>query len=413
MATNSIPGPDLSAGLMITNEKLDAATNTPKDYHPSGKQGYGLFMQIVRGVTFGIYFTSLCLILHFTQIIGSPLYFVNREWFYAYMAMTKHLFAITIAVMTRIWGPTPIRISGDETVAGQIKATPDGGVQFRFPERMVLIANHQIYTDWLYLWWVAYANSPGTDGHIYIILKESLGKVPLLGWAMRFFGFIFMSRKMATDQPRLAYRLNKLSQRKVDPRGQTYFDPMWLLLFPEGTNLSGNGRRKSAAWAEKNDLKDPEHVMLPRSTGMFFCLNELKATVEYVYDCTVAYEGIPRGKYGEQYFGLNSTYFQGRPPKSVNFYWRRFRISEIPLDDQKAFDLWLREQWYLKDGLMEEFMNTGRFPAMVGEVDFVETQVRTRRPWEILQVFSVVGTLALIWHNVKKSFVSVTTALGL
>jgi 1-acyl-sn-glycerol-3-phosphate acyltransferase len=68
---------------------------------------------------------------------------------------------------------------------------------------------------------------------------------------------------------------------------------MWLLLFPEGTNLSGNGRRKSAAWAKKTGLRDPEHVMLPRSTGIFFCLKELRGTVDYVYDCTVAYEGIP------------------------------------------------------------------------------------------------------------------------
>lgn len=130
-------------------------------------------------------------------------------------------------------------------------------------------------------------------GHIYIILKESLKYIPFIGTGMMFYGFIFMSRKMATDQPRLAYRLNKLKQKKVDPLGRSYFDPMWLLLFPEGTNLSRNGRRKSSQWAEKNSLKDPDHVMLPRSTGIFFCLKELKDSVEYVYDCTVAYEGIP------------------------------------------------------------------------------------------------------------------------
>lgn len=130
-------------------------------------------------------------------------------------------------------------------------------------------------------------------GHIYIILKESLKRIPIVGLGMQFYSFIFMSRKMASDQPRMAHRLNKLKQRKVDPNGRSYMDPMWLLLFPEGTNLSNNGRRKSAGWAAKSDLKDPEHVLLPRSTGMFFCLNELKGSIDYVYDCTVAYEGIP------------------------------------------------------------------------------------------------------------------------
>lgn len=145
----------------------------------------------------------------------------------------------------------------------------------------------------MYLWWVGYGNLPRMDGHLYIILKESLKYLPLLGWGMLFYGFIFMSRKMSTDRPRLAHRLNKLKQKKVDPQGNEYLDPMWLLLFPEGTNLARNGRNKSAAWAAKQGLKDPEHVLLPRSTGIYFCLQELKGTVEYVYDCTVAYEGIP------------------------------------------------------------------------------------------------------------------------
>lgn len=79
-----------------------------------------------------------------TQFIGAPLYFFNREWFYAFMAKTKQSFALTITVMTHIWGPATIRISGDESVAGQILPTANGGVEFKFPERMVMIANHQV-----------------------------------------------------------------------------------------------------------------------------------------------------------------------------------------------------------------------------------------------------------------------------
>lgn len=150
-------------------------------------------------------------------------------------------------------------------------------------------------------------------GHIYIILKESLKKIPIIGPGCMFFGFIFMSRKMEVDRPRLAHRLGKLKTRHMPmiqsqveleeeydkygdlivPDNGSFLDPMWLLLFPEGTNLSDNGRVKSAKWAEKTGVKDPAHLLLPRSTGTFFCLNELKGTLDYVYDCTVAYEGIP------------------------------------------------------------------------------------------------------------------------
>lgn len=119
-----------------------------------------------------------------------------------------------------------------------------------------------------------------------------------------------------------------------------------------------------------------------------------------------------RGGFGEEYFGLVSTYFQGRAPKSVNFYWRRFRVADMPLDDPEAFGLWLRDQWYQKDALMEEYVTTGRFPRMVGDIDHIETEIKTRSPWELLQIASVVGTVVLIWYNVRKTFWSISSVLG-
>lgn len=73
------------------------------------------------------------------------MYFINKDFYYSYMSMTKRYFAIVTSFMTNIWGPTTIRISGDSTVMKQIEATPQG-VQFNFPERIVLIANHQVRT---------------------------------------------------------------------------------------------------------------------------------------------------------------------------------------------------------------------------------------------------------------------------
>jgi len=73
---------------------------------------------------------------------------------------------------------------------------------------------------------------------------------------------------------------------------------MWLLLFPEGTNASQDGRDKSASWAKKIGVNDMQNTLLPRSSGSFFCLNELKDTVDYLYDCTVVYEGVKHGEFG-------------------------------------------------------------------------------------------------------------------
>jgi len=143
-------------------------------------------------------------------------------------------------------------------------------------------------------------------------------------------------------------------------------------------------------------------------TGMI-CVSAMSIRVGTFADT----DNNSRGKYGEEIFGLSSTYFQGRPPKSINLYWRRFRMSDIPLDDQKEFDLWLREQWYKKDELMEEYLTTGRFPPMAGaKAGFVETSVRTRQPWEILQVFTVVGICGLLWNNVRRLLHAASKGLG-
>jgi lysocardiolipin and lysophospholipid acyltransferase len=125
-------------------------------------------------------------------------------------------------------------------------------------------------------------------GHLYIILKESIKYIPILGSGMMFFGFIFLSRKWSTDKERFRYRLKKLSTSHAGPLSGSAG-----LVFPEGTNLSTNGRASSKKWAEKNQIPDLRHALLPRSTGLLFCLQELDETVEWMYDCTLAYEGVP------------------------------------------------------------------------------------------------------------------------
>lgn len=117
-----------------------------------------------------------------------------------------------------------------------------------------------------------------------------------------------------------------------------------------------------------------------------------------------------RGKFGETIFTLADTYVRGQTPKSVNFYWRRFSLADIPLHDQEQFELWLRERWYEKDALMEQYISTGRFPGnppdavTQGQQPFLETEVRTRYPWEFLQIFSVVGVFGLAINFLCKTW---------
>ena len=100
-------------------------------------------------------------------------------------------------------------------------------------------------------------------------------------------------------------------------------------------------------------------------------------------------------------------YLQGRPPPSVNMYWRRFAIADIPLEDHDKFELWLRERWYEKDAFLEQYLTTGRFPAdhaatngamTNGTVkeEFIETEVKLAHWYEIGNIFVVLATFGLV-----------------
>ncbi|KAI9659167.1 MAG: hypothetical protein M1831_003749 [Alyxoria varia] len=377
----------------------------PGDVRKAGPIKHGQMEQALRMFAFGLWFAVGCVTVHWAQLIFSPMYFINKDYYYAFMSITKQNFGLMINSVTEWFAPMKVRISAEPDVAEEMKLTEDGRLECNLPERIVLISNHQIYTDWLYLWWISYTNR--MHGHLFIILKESLKYVPIIGPAMLFYGFIFLARDWTKDKPRFQHRINQLKTRHTGPMAgsKAALDPMWLLIFPEGTNLSKNGRATSEKWAAKSGLKDMRHQLLPRSTGLHFCLSELGDTVEWVYDCTISYGGVPEGEYGQDIFTLRSMYFQGILPASVNMYWRRFRLSSIPLDDPKAFELWLRERWLEKDELIERFAQTGRFPPNQDAktrngrgAEYLETSVKQKYFLEFVQIFLPgLCILAVLW----------------
>src|SRR3954447_7463876 len=167
----SIPGlsSDLRAGVPSTASEL----------RPTSEARHGALVQLIRMLLFATWFNACLVWIHMTQLVGTPLSLINKDYYYAWMALTKQSFGIVIITITQWFSPTLMRVSGDASVRGQIRRAADGRLETDFPERLVLISNHQIYTDWLYLWWIAYTNR--LHGHIYIILKEGLKWVPLIG----------------------------------------------------------------------------------------------------------------------------------------------------------------------------------------------------------------------------------------
>ncbi|KAF9732911.1 hypothetical protein PMIN06_012626 [Paraphaeosphaeria minitans] len=389
---------DFGAGLKIAKQ------NIAPEEHPAGPPKYGELNQAERAFTLASTFLSGVLAISASQVLGAPLKLIDPVFYEGYMAYTKECFAILVTCLTQWWAPTVVRVSGDSSMIGQLTKTKDGSLKCNFSERLVLMANHQLYTDWLYLWWIAYTN--GLHGFVYIILKESLKNVPIIGWSAQMYNFIFLARNWEEDQQRFKKALSKLSNPK---------DPMWLIMFPEGTNLSASTRERSKKWAAKNGLEDMKHQLLPRSTGLKFCLNELKDSTEWLYDCTIAYEGVPPGQFGQDIFTLRSSFFEGRPPKSVNMHWRRFHISTIPIHNTKAFEVWLRNRWREKDYMLEYFQRHTRFPAEEFWKDHLDVGERSSqsdkqtirtRPRPAVQIETEVKSAN--WNDFVKIFAPIT-----
>ncbi|KAJ4303452.1 hypothetical protein N0V90_002347 [Kalmusia sp. IMI 367209] len=390
---------DFGAGLKVSKQSI------PPEEHPAGPPKYGELSQAERAFTLASTFLSGVLAINAAQFLGAPLKLIDPVFYEGYMAYTKECFAILITCLTQWWAPTKVRVSGDSSMIGQLIKTKDGSLKCNFSERLVLMANHQLYTDWLYLWWIAYTN--GMHGFVYIILKESLKNIPLIGWGAQFYNFIFLSRNWENDQRRFKKHLSLLNKPN---------DPMWLIIFPEGTNLSATTRERSKRWADKNGLEDMKHQLLPRSTGLRFCLNELKETNEWLYDCTIAYEGVPPGQFGQDIFTLQSSFFEGRPPKSVNMHWRRFHVDTIPIQNTKAFEVWLRNRWREKDYMLEYFNRHNRFPAEefwkdhldMGDRSSQSQSIRTV-PRPAVQIETQVKSAN--WNEFVKIFAPVTSVL--
>lgn len=85
-------------------------------------------------------------------------------------------------------------------------------------------------------------------------------------------------------------------------------------------------------------------------------------------------------------------------------YWRRYAISEIPVEDHEAFDAWVIQRWREKDELLDQYLQTGRFPSVEAQTEgkngtedgFINTEVKMRSTQEIGTIFVVLATLAMV-----------------
>ncbi|GFQ05031.1 probable 1-acyl-sn-glycerol-3-phosphate acyltransferase 4 [Phtheirospermum japonicum] len=209
-------------------------------------------------------------------------------------------------------------------------------------KRVLIISNHRTEVDWMYLWNLALRK--GCLGYIKYVLKSSLMKLPIFGWGFHVLEFVPVERKWEVDEPVMHKMLSTFADRR---------DPLWLAVFPEGTDYTEQKCIKSQKFAVENGLPVLKNVLLPKTKGFIACLEILRGSLDAVYDVTIAYKNHQCPSFMDNVFGVD--------PSEVHMHIKRIPLDKIPLSENEATN-WLMDEFVLKDKLLTDFIVNGQFP---------------------------------------------------
>ncbi|KAJ3316583.1 hypothetical protein HDU76_001697 [Blyttiomyces sp. JEL0837] len=247
------------------------------------------------------------------------------------------------------------------------------------------MSNHQTLVDWWYFWIVAWKK--GAHGDIKIILKDSLKWIPVVGWGMQCFDFIFLARKWSVDEPRLKTSLS--STILEDP------NPIWLLVFPEGTVITADTLEKTLAHRAKTPTllshPPPRNLIIPRTTGLWTCSRILTGhdltattksskseqtivdpskTVSTLLDVTMGFSDTTSDKVPYDRFPILDVFLGGMGPRQVHFNIKSHDLTKLPgmssdaagtTEQQEGFAEWVCDRFRKKDAMLDGFYARGEF----------------------------------------------------
>lgn len=262
-----------------------------------------------------------------------PLMLVSPSW---YRWLTDRIVAT--------WLTLPVALL-ELVFRAKVVITGDGFIP---GERSVIIMNHRTRLDWMFLW-----NCLLRYSYLRlekICLKSSLKSVPGFGWAMQVASFIFIRRKWEEDRSHFESMLDYFCDIK---------EPLQLLFFPEGTDLTENTKSRSHDFAEKNSLEKYEYVLHPRTTGFTFIVDRLREgnNLDAIHDITVAYpRNIPQ---------TEKHILSGNFPREIHFHVRRYPIDSLPVL-KEDLQRWCQERWKEKEERLRAFYEGDRYFDVTG-----------------------------------------------
>jgi 1-acyl-sn-glycerol-3-phosphate acyltransferase len=206
-------------------------------------------------------------------------------------------------------------------------------------ENAIVVLNHQNMPD--ITWLLAFAQTKDRLGDLKWIVKDPIKYVPGVGWGMLFLDCVFVKRDWMADQSSVRGTFAKLRDNDV---------PVWLVSFSEGTRITPEKLAASQAYAREHGLREPRHVLIPRTKGFAATVLGLRDHVTAVYDLTLGYEGgVPTLR----------QYVRGYAPRA-HLHVRRHAIETLPLDEE-GISTWLLERFQEKDDRLEQYYRSGGF----------------------------------------------------
>lgn len=375
-----------------------------------------------------VFFICGCLSIVLSQLLIKLFTFRFPDVQRLLLNFTKTNFIILLVFTLQCTSPSTLVLSHDTTITDQsFRYTTAGSkdrkvLQSFLEQRAIVIANHQIYIDWVYLWFLAYFNRVGNS--VYIIMKESLLKLPILGYGMKNYNFIFLSRKWEHDRTVLTGQLAKIDHytRNSTKKGfAARLKKYWLILFPEGTNMSLDRVEKSNDWCDKIGTPRLRNILLPRVKGLYFATTKLSQTTKTIYNVTLGYSGIKQDQFAQDIFTISEIFLHGRGPKQVHIHFSKTDISEIEgfdpqdkvqssvtelqdLKNMQNFEAWLFKKWYEKDAMMEDFYRDGEFGK--GQYEKFEVKLKVNTKWELIRIFLIPALFVALIHYLWNFFKS-------
>jgi len=233
-------------------------------------------------------------------------------------------------------------------------------------ERVLLICNH-VRVEWLHLICLAYHLA--TAGAFKTIMKDALKYVPI-AWAAVLEGHITVKRGGGKDVRVKTIQSTKSQAAQLCKDG----NPLWLVLFPEGTWLKpgeNEVKDKANAFAVKEGYAEFENVLFPRAGAFLALLDECRQEahcLDALYDVTVAYSKpyhpVKIGTANPPSVLLLSG---GGPdaPKEVHFHVKRFPLPAGMPEGEEGVTKWLFDNYVEKEALLNKFeaANPHTFPG--------------------------------------------------